>query len=192
MWEHARELLEVNVSLARARPSRRSPLEYEAAVGAVHQERFMSPFENSPREHEIYQPVPSLRDPLETLDCRHEVLNLDDVRDREVRDGVDDDHRVMCVLVEEGDELLQDVRGRPVEYVVLVRPRGGHHTVSEVDAREVLENRVIPEGAVRMPVEVGRELLQEDVFRPGERHVADLGGEVGVVATVSEVVVPRL
>src|SRR5712691_7173220 len=96
----------------RVLPSRRSPLEHEAAVGAVHQERFMSPFENSAREHEIYEPVPSLRDPLETLDRRHEVLDLDDVRDREVRDGVDDDNRVMCVLVEEGDELLQDVRGR--------------------------------------------------------------------------------
>src|SRR2546428_10902918 len=136
MWEHARELLEVHVSLARARPSRRSPLEYEAAVGAVHQERFMSPFENSPREHEIYQPVTSLRDPLETLDCRHEVLNLDDVRDREVRDGVDEDNRVMCVLVEEGDELLQDVRGRPVEYVAPARPRGADHPIAVADARE--------------------------------------------------------
>src|SRR5437879_13258995 len=123
MWEPARELLEVHVSLARARASRRSPLKYEAAVGAVHQERFMPPLENSPREHEIHEPVPSFRDTLETFDCRHEVLNLDDVRDREVRDGVDDDHRVMCVRVEEGDDLIQDVRGWLLRSVVLLRPR---------------------------------------------------------------------
>src|SRR3989442_14402635 len=121
----------------------------------------MPPFEDSTREHEIDEAVPSLRDSLETLDRRHKVLDLNDVRNRKVRDGVDDYHRVVCIFVQEGDEFLQDIRGWSVEHVVLARPRGGPAACAEVHARKVLENRVVPERAVVVAVERGRELLQD-------------------------------
>ena len=192
MREDPGELLEVHVSLPVARPGGRPPFEDEAPIRAVHEQLFLAALEDSPREEEVHESVPTLRGALHPFDRRHEVLDLDEIRDRQVGEGINDHHRVVRVLIEEGNELFQDVRRREVEYVRLFRPRRGHDAVPEIRAREVLEDRVVAEGPIVVSVEGRRELLQNDLLRPRERHVADPVRDLGIIATIAKVVMTRL
>src|SRR2546430_15173423 len=105
---------------------------------------------------------------------------------------MDDYHRVVRVLIEEGHELFQDVRGREVEHVLLLRPRSRHDTVPEIHAREILEDRGVPERTIVVSIEGRRELLQDDFLRPGESHITDPIRDLRAVATIAEAIVTGL